>query len=102
LERVKLRVFPGARGGAGIEKAARIAGFYLFSILRGSTKMRVFLNIIGIVCLPVGSVWILQGFNILVGSVMSGHRRWIVIGGLVLVLGVLILVFNNRRKRSGP
>jgi hypothetical protein len=60
--------------------------------------MRIFLNILGILCLPIGSVWILQGFNIMRSSVMSGHRRWILIGGLVVVVGVLILIFNNRKK----
>jgi hypothetical protein len=60
--------------------------------------MKVFLNVLGVVCLPVGAVWLLQGFNILRASVMSGHRRWILIGGLLIVVGIVILILNNRKR----
>jgi len=60
--------------------------------------MKIFLNVLGIVCLPVGAVWFLQGTRILNFGVMAGHRRWILIGGVILVAGVVILVFNNRKK----
>lgn len=63
--------------------------------------MKIVLNVLGILCLPVGGVWALQGLNILRSSVMSGHRRWIAIGGLVFIVGIIILVFNNRRKAKG-
>lgn len=60
--------------------------------------MKVFFNILGIVCLPVGALWILQGFKVLRFAAMSGHRRWILIGGIVIIIGILILMINNRRK----
>ncbi|HET7839196.1 MAG TPA: hypothetical protein VFL04_05510 [Rectinemataceae bacterium] len=60
--------------------------------------MKLVLNILGILCLPVGAIWTLQGFNIMRGSVMSGHRRWIAIGLVLLVAGVIILILNNRRR----
>ena len=60
--------------------------------------MRIFLNVIGVLCLPLGAVWGLQGLNILKSSVMSGHRRWLVIGAAVFVVGLLLLILNNRRK----
>ena len=62
--------------------------------------MKVVLNALGIVCVPVGGVWILQGLNILKGSVMSAHRRWILIGAVVLAAGVALLILNNRRKKA--
>ncbi len=60
--------------------------------------MKLVLNVLGILCIPVGAVWTLQGFNIMRGSVMSGHRRWIAIGAVLLVVGVLILILSNRKK----
>jgi membrane protein DedA with SNARE-associated domain len=60
--------------------------------------MRVLFNVLGVLCLPVGVVWVLQGFNVLRSSVMSGHSRWIFIGALVFLVGAAILFFNNRRK----
>jgi hypothetical protein len=60
--------------------------------------VKIVLNILGVLCLPIGGVWILQGFNILRSSVMSGHRRWILIGGLVVVVGLAILILNNGKK----
>ena len=65
---------------------------------RKESAMKVLLNILGIVCLPVGAIWILQGFNIMRSSVMSRHRRWILIGGVLVVVGIVILIFNNRKK----
>jgi hypothetical protein len=60
--------------------------------------MKIFLNVLGIVCLPVGAVWILQGTKILNSGFMAGHRRWILIGGVILIAGIVILIFNNRKK----
>jgi hypothetical protein len=62
--------------------------------------MKVILNVLGVLCLPLGSVWILQGFGIMRASVMSGHRRWILIGGLVVIVGVAILILNNRKRKK--
>ena len=39
----------------------------------------------------VGTVWILQGINVLPGSFMTGQTRWAVIGGFTLLGGVLVL-----------
>jgi len=62
--------------------------------------MKIVWNVIGILCLPVGGVWFLQGIDVLRGSVMSGHRRWILVGGFLIVLGVVVLIVNNRRRRA--
>jgi hypothetical protein len=60
--------------------------------------MKIVLNVFGILCLPLGGVWVLQGLNILRSSAMSGHRRWIVIGCGLVILGLIVLFFNNRKK----
>jgi hypothetical protein len=60
--------------------------------------MKIFLNILGVLCLPVGAVWGLQGLKIINSGAMAGHRRWILIGGVIFVIGIAILIINNRKR----
>ena len=62
---------------------------------------RVSLSIIGVVVGAVGVLWILQGLNWLgqTGG-MNGQRRWSWIGTVVLLIGLGIIVFANRRRSS--
>ena len=60
--------------------------------------MRILLNIIGVLLVIAGSVWFLQGVNVLPGSFMTGQTKWAVYGGLAFVAGVLLLVSANRRR----
>jgi hypothetical protein len=46
---------------------------------------------IGIVCLVVGAVWILQGIGVAQGSVMTGSTLWAFLGAATLVVGGLVL-----------
>ena len=46
--------------------------------------MRTALNIIGILLVLFGSIWFLQGINVLPGSFMTGQIRWAVYGGIAL------------------
>jgi len=62
--------------------------------------MRWVLIIVGVVLVLVGLVWLLQGTNVLAGSVMSGHRRWIVIGAGLDVIGAVIIVLGARMRRA--
>ncbi len=62
--------------------------------------MRIFLNIIAVLLTLVGVGWILQGINVLPGSIMSGQIQWAIYGGIAFVGGVGLLVFVNRRKDS--
>ena len=39
----------------------------------------------------IGVVWILQGFNVLPGSFMTGDPRWAAAGIVLLVVSVLTL-----------
>jgi len=45
-----------------------------------------------------GCVWILQGINVLPGSVMSDHTEWLLYGGLVAIVGGALLVAATRRR----
>ncbi len=62
--------------------------------------MKVVLNVLGVILILVGVVWILQGFNALQGSMMSGHRQYAIWGIVVGIIGSGLLVINNRRHRA--
>ncbi|MGN6158079.1 MAG: hypothetical protein ACTHNL_08280 [Devosia sp.] len=61
--------------------------------------MRIAGTIIGIILILLGGVWILQGSNVLAGSVMSGQSQWLYIGIVVLIVGLLALWWTYRRRR---
>jgi hypothetical protein len=64
--------------------------------------MRIFLNIIAVLLILVGTGWFLQGINVLPGSFMTGQIQWAVYGGIAFVAGIGLLVFANRRKDASP
>jgi hypothetical protein len=60
-------------------------------------------NIVGVILIVFGTVWFLQGINVLPGSFMTGQTRWSVYGTIAFVLGIGFLLRANRRKQSpGP
>ncbi len=63
--------------------------------------MRMLMNILGVILILLGVVWLLQGINVLGGSFMSGHIQYAVLGIVIGILGILSIVFANRSKRSG-
>jgi hypothetical protein len=48
----------------------------------------------------MGTIWVLQGINVLPGSFMTGQVRWAVYGAIAIVLGVLMLRRANRPSRA--
>lgn len=61
--------------------------------------MRIVLSIVGVLLILTGVVWVLQGFNILLGSMMSGHIQYAILGVVVGIIGIGLLVYANRRAR---
>ncbi len=61
--------------------------------------MKFGLNILAIVSLVIGSIWVLQGINLLPGSFMTGHMQWAYIGSILFLFGFTLLVVTNRRKK---
>lgn len=60
------------------------------------------LRIAGVVLMSMGTIWFLQGINILPGSFMTGQRRWAINGGIAVAAGlVLVVISAARRARSG-
>ena len=60
--------------------------------------MRIAGTIVGIILILLGGVWILQGANVLAGSVMSGQSQWLYIGIVVLLVGIGALWWTYRRR----
>ncbi len=57
-------------------------------------------GIIGAVLCVVGAVWVAQGTGALRGSAMSGHRQYTAWGIVVIVIGLAMMVWANRARRS--
>jgi hypothetical protein len=49
-------------------------------------------NLLAIVLMLVGVVWLLQGINLLPGSFMTGDSKWAVIGAILITLSLLTLI----------
>ncbi len=60
--------------------------------------MKIFLYIVAVLLILAGGVWFLQGINVLPGSIMSGQTQWVINGGITVVVGIGLLVWNIRRK----
>jgi uncharacterized membrane protein HdeD (DUF308 family) len=62
--------------------------------------MKTVSNIVAVLCVLIGVVWLLQGINVLPGSFMTGQTQWAIYGALAVVLGIVLLLVANRRARS--
>jgi len=56
-------------------------------------------NVIGVILVLLGAIWVAQGSNMLGGSVMSGKSEWLWIGLVVVIAGLVALGWVNLRKR---
>ena len=61
---------------------------------------KLVLNVAGALAVLMGTIWLLQGINVLPGSFMSGQVRWAVYGAIAIVLGVMTLRRANRPSRA--
>ena len=61
--------------------------------------MKIARNVLGILGLLIGGVWMLQGMSILGGSFMSGQSQWIVIGAVLAIASLVALASTNFRQR---
>lgn len=62
--------------------------------------MKIALSVIGVLLLLMGTIWFLQGANVLTAgnSPMIGDSRWEYYGGLAAVAGLVLIVMARRRK----
>jgi hypothetical protein len=62
--------------------------------------MRIIWSILGAVLVLFGGIWFLQGINVLPGSFMTGQIRWAVYGGIAVIVGIILLLKANWRRRA--
>jgi hypothetical protein len=62
---------------------------------------RFVLGVVGALLLVAGTVFALQGFGVLGGSVMSGSHFWAAAGPIIAVAGLALLAAAARRRRPG-
>ena len=62
--------------------------------------MKWVLIVLGVLLLVVGVIWALQGTNVLSYGQMAGHRRWIVIGGGLGIIGIVLIILCARMKTA--
>ena len=60
--------------------------------------MKTLLNILGIILILAGSVFFLQGINVLPGSFMTGDPQWAVNGAVMILIGLGLLFWASRHK----
>ena len=60
--------------------------------------MKICVNIVSVVLVLLGGIWFLQGINVLPGSFMTGQMRWAVRGGILVAVGIVGLIWANRKK----
>ncbi len=61
--------------------------------------MKVIVRIVSAIFVLIGSIWFLQGINVLPGSFMTGQMRWAVRGGILFVIGIAGLVWAKRTSQ---
>jgi uncharacterized protein (TIGR03382 family) len=64
--------------------------------------VRALLLIAGALLTIAGTVFALQGFGVLGGSVMSGSHFWAGAGPVIAVVGLVLLALGARRRPAGP
>ena len=60
--------------------------------------MRIGGNIVAVILLLLGGLWVLQGANIIGGSVMSGHSLWLYVGIVLVIVSLGLFWWSNRRR----
>lgn len=60
--------------------------------------VRILATIVSGPLLLMGCIWILQGFNIMPGSFMTGDLKWAAYGAVLAVVGAALVYWLNRRR----
>ena len=58
--------------------------------------MKTIVRIVSVIFLLMGTIWFLQGVNVLPGSFMTGQMRWAVRGGILFAVGIAGLLWAKR------
>lgn len=60
--------------------------------------MKIILRIVAILLMVFGTIWILQGVNVLPGSFMTGQMQWAYRGAVAVAVGIAVLIFSMRKR----
>jgi hypothetical protein len=61
--------------------------------------LNIAVKILCAICLLVGTIWFLQGINVLPGSFMTGQTQWAVRGGILFALGIAGLLWVSAKQK---
>ncbi len=61
--------------------------------------MRSVLYVISLILILAGGLFFLQGMSLVPSRVMYGKPEWVVIGGIMVVIGAALAVFTNRKAK---
>jgi hypothetical protein len=61
--------------------------------------LKITVKILCAICLLIGTIWFLQGINVLPGSFMTGQTRWAVRGGILFAVGIAGLLWASRKQQ---
>jgi hypothetical protein len=61
--------------------------------------MKIIVRIVSAIFILMGTIWFLQGINVLPGSFMTGQMRWAVRGGILFVVGIAGLLWAKRNSQ---
>ena len=64
--------------------------------------MKWLLNILGILFVLTGIVWILQGTGIVPVGGMAYQSQWTYIGVALVIVAVILFILANRRRKLPP
>ncbi len=65
--------------------------------------MKWFLNILGVLMILAGIVWILQGTGMaFTVGMMAYDVRWAFAGVALILVALVIIIFTNRRRKKLP
>jgi hypothetical protein len=60
--------------------------------------MKTILNSIAVIVILAGSIFFLQGINVLPGSYMTGDPQWAINGGVMVVIAIGLMIWVNWRR----
>jgi hypothetical protein len=96
----------GLLPGSFMTGQTRWAIYGAFAVIGGAVLLikfgnrRIAINVVAVLLLLMGTVWLLQGINVLPGSFMTGQPKWAVYGAIADLVGAGLLVTNGRGRAA--
>ena len=61
--------------------------------------IKIIVTVFGVLVLLMGTIWFLQGINILPGSFMTGQIKWAINGGIAILVGAALIAAANWKRK---